>query len=88
MQQYQCLVVLYLISCVVSIAGCAKVHEEPIPVVNKVLTEETADKPKDVLIYIGSTSWITNELAAVEANKIRQRTFWKPKESEQVLQRA
>ena len=68
MQQSQCFIVLYLISCLVSIAGCAKTHEEPIPVVNKVLTERTVDKPKDVLIYIGSTSWITNELAAVEAN--------------------
>lgn len=68
MQQFQCFVVLYLMSCVVSIVGCAKVHEEPIPVVNKVLTEETVDKPKDVLIYIGSTSWITHELAAVEAS--------------------
>ena len=68
MQQYQCFVVLYLVSCIVSIAGCVKVQEEPIPVVNKVLTEGTVDKPKDVLIYIGSTSWITYEQAAVEAS--------------------
>ena len=68
MQQYQCYVVLYLISCLVSIVGCVKVQEEPIPVDNSVSIEVAAVKPNDVLIYIGSTSWIVQELAAVEAS--------------------
>lgn len=68
MQQYHFIIVLYLMCCLVSIAGCAKVQEEPIPVVYRVTTEEKVDEPNDVLIYIGSTSWITHELAAVEAS--------------------
>ena len=68
MQQYKCFVVLYLIGYIVSTVGCAKVQEEPTLVVYKVTTEEKVDEPPDVLIYIGSTSWIAQELAAVEAS--------------------
>lgn len=72
MQQYKFLVVLFLISIIVSIAGCVK-HKGTISDVKKTSTEDPVDRPKDVLIYIGSTSWITYELAAVEANTTKNR---------------
>ena len=68
MRKYRCFVVLFLICCIVSIVGCAKIQEESNSVETNVLMEKPVDNPKDVLIYIGSTSWITIELAAVEAN--------------------
>ncbi len=68
MQKYRCFVVLSLICCVVSIVGCAKIQKESHSAEINVSMEEPFDNPKDVLIYIGSTSWITIELAAVEAN--------------------
>lgn len=54
----RCWTIIFLIIHIVTIASCAKIQRKSEPV----------DRPKDVLIYIGSTSWITNELAAVEAN--------------------
>ncbi len=68
MLKYRCLLFLFLICCIMSIAGCAKVQEDYDFVETNFPVQKPVDKPKDVLIYIGSTSWITNELAAVEAN--------------------
>lgn len=68
MLKNSCLIILCLISCIVSIAGCAKKQEESYAVETNFSVEEHGNKPKDVLIYIGSTSWITMELASVEAN--------------------
>ncbi len=68
MQKYHCLAAIFTVCCIVSFVGCAKIQEEPNSVETNASMEEPADKPKDVLIYIGSTSWITIELAAVEAN--------------------
>lgn len=51
-----------------SIAACAKLEIDFDSVGTNFPGQKPVDKPKDVLIYIGSTSWITNELAAVEAN--------------------
>ena len=50
-----------------AIAGCAKVYEKEMSIASD-LSEKPVEKPKEVLIYVGSTSWITNQLAAVEAS--------------------
>ena len=63
----RCLLFLFLICCIMSIVGCVKVQEDSDFVETNSPVPKPVDKSKDVLIYIGSTSWITNELAAVEA---------------------
>ena len=68
MLKFQFLSLLSLIFFIISIAGCAKVQEDYDFAETNSPMQKPVDKPKDVLIYVGSTSWITNQLAAVEAS--------------------
>lgn len=61
------LVIIFLICCIVAISSCAKVQEDSDFVETNSPVQKSVDKQKDVLIFIGSTSWIDKELAAVEA---------------------
>ena len=68
MRKYQCIVIIILIVCMVSFANCTKVQNKPIPVVLDV----PVDGPTDVMIYTGSSSWITLENATVEAEMTKK----------------
>ncbi len=63
MRKYRWIVIISLIGCMLSFASCTKVQKKSIPVVSGVLNA----KPVDVLIYTGSTSWMTLENATLEA---------------------
>ena len=67
MRRYGWLVYFSIIGCIVLMISCMKVQEEPVSVVTNISEGESRHKPVEVLIYIGSTSWITIEYAAVEA---------------------
>lgn len=68
MRKYRWIVIVALIGWTVSFASCTKVQKEPIPVMPGVSDAKQVDHPMDVLIYTGSTSWITLENARIEAS--------------------
>ena len=71
MRKYRWAVIIFLIGCMISFAGCTKVEKKTIPAVSDVSDTEPVDGPMDVLIYTGSASWITLEDASVEAETMK-----------------
>lgn len=55
-------------SFMVIVLSCTKVVKEPIPVVSDFTGSKQVATPKDVMIYIGHSSWITIEKARIEAS--------------------
>lgn len=80
MQKYECLVIVFLIGCIISFTGCNKTQQISDSVVPDVQSTEmveqeisdkmpvdSIDSSVDVLIYIGKTLWIRPEEAENEA---------------------
>ncbi len=59
--------IIFLIGLTVSSVNCTKVQKRSIPAESNVTDVEQSVTPLDVLIYTGSTSWITVENATNEA---------------------
>lgn len=66
MRKYQWIFIIPIICCMVFFVNCTKVQNKPTPV-SGVAETEPEKETTDVMIYIGSASWITLENARVEA---------------------
>ncbi len=67
MQKYLWIVMIPIICCLTSFIGCTKVQKEQ----TSVASNELQSEQPDVLIYTGSTSWITYEHASEEAENTK-----------------
>lgn len=67
MRQYLLIVMIPVISCLTSFIGCSKIQKEQ----TSVVSNEIKSEQPDVLIYTGSTSWITYEHATEEAKQTK-----------------
>ncbi|MCY4569856.1 MAG: hypothetical protein OXD49_16300 [Candidatus Poribacteria bacterium] len=72
MRKYQWIVIITLIGCMVSFASCTKVRKKSTPIGSGVSDTGEVAPPMDVLIYIGSASWIILENATVEAKTTKK----------------
>ncbi|RKU31540.1 hypothetical protein C6497_01715 [Candidatus Poribacteria bacterium] len=65
MRKYLWIVMIPIFGCLASLVGCTKVHKEQ----TSVVSNEIKSEQPDVLIYTGSTSWITYDHATEEAEQ-------------------